>query len=176
VFYGRRSDAIEARNDYINLSNWKSLSQAPYWPSSGGAVPNSGRLIPYTQRDVLKSARLLIAGNEMFESRPAPFFEHHQAYFGVPQTGGSAAVTAGSGIRPEDVMAPIYQLNFALNGGDHSQPTGTLNASRLREIQLEVEPWPLDPYSLFAYDFTVFCENLNVVKYLNGMAGLAFAI
>lgn len=176
VFFGRRSDAVEMRNDYINLSNWKSLSQAPYWPNAGSAVPNSGRLVPYTQRDLLKSARLLIAGNEMYESRPAPFFEHHQAYFGVPQTGGSSSLTAGSGIRPEDVMGPLYQMNFALNGGDHSQPTGTLNASRLREIQLEVEPWPLDPYSLYAVDFTVFCENLNVVKYLNGMAGLAFAI
>jgi len=176
VFYGRRSDAIESRNDYINLSNWKSLSQAPFWPVSGGAVPNSGRLVPYTQRDVLKGARLLIAGNELYEERPASFFEHHQAYFGVPQTGGSSAITAGSGIRPEDVMGPIYQMNFALNGGDHLQPSGSLNASRLREIQLEVEPWALDPYSLYAYDFTVFCETLNVVKYLNGMAGLAFAI
>lgn len=176
VFFGRRSDAIQMRNDYTNLSNWKSLSQAPFWPNAGATVSNSGRLVPYTQRDVLRSARLLLAGNELYEERPAAFFEHHQAYFGVPQTGGSAAATAGSGIRPEDTMAPIYQMNFALNGGDHCQPSGALNASRLREIQLEVEPWALDPYSLYAYDFTVFCENLNIVKYLNGMAGLAFAI
>lgn len=176
VFYGRRSDAIQMRNDYTNLSNWKSLSQAPFWPNAGASVPNSGRLVPFTQRDVIRTARLLLAGNELYEERPAPFFEHHQAYFGIPQTGGSAAATAGSGIRPEDTMAPIYQMNFALNGGDHCQPSGALNASRLREIQLEVEPWALDPYSLYAYDITVFCENLNIVKYLNGMAGLAFAI
>lgn len=174
VFFGRRSDAIEMRNDYINLSNWKSLSQAPYWPNAGAAVPNSGRLVPYAQRDLLKSARLLIAGNEMYEARPASFFEHHQAFTGTPQVG--SAVTAGSGIRPEDVIGPLYQMNFALNAADHCQPSGSLNASRLREIQLEVEPWALDPYSLYAVDFTVFCENLNVVKYLNGMAGLAFAI
>jgi hypothetical protein len=176
VFYGRRSDAIEVRNDYVNLSNWKNLSQAPFWPTGGAALPNSGRLVPYTQRDVLRGARLLIAGNELYEERPAAFFEHHQAYTGSANTGGTAALTPGSGIRPEDVMGPIYQMNFALDSSDHRQPSGTLNASRLREIQLEVDTWPLDPYSLYAYDFTVFCENLNVVKYLNGMAGLAFAI
>ena len=176
VFYGRRSDAIEIRNDFINLSSWKSLSQAPYWPNAGAPQPNSGRLVPYTQRDALRGARLLIAGNELYEERPAPFFEHHQPYHSAQSVGGTSALTAGSGIRPEDVMGPIYQMNFALNGSDHVQPSGTLNASRLREIQLEVDPWPLDPYSLYAYDFTVFCESLNLVKYLNGMAGLAFAI
>jgi hypothetical protein len=73
-------------------------------------------------------------------------------------------------------MGPIYHLPFSLNSSDHFQPSGTLNTSRLREIQLEVQPWELDPASPYAYDFTVFVESLNVVKYLNGMAGLAFAL
>jgi hypothetical protein len=46
----------------------------------------------------------------------------------------------------------------------------------LREIQLEVQPWALDPASPYVYDFTVFCESLNIIKYQNGMAGLAYAI
>jgi hypothetical protein len=48
--------------------------------------------------------------------------------------------------------------------------------SRLREIQLEVQTGPIDPDGPYTYDFTVFVESMNVVKYLNGMAGLAFAV
>lgn len=176
VFYGRRSDAIECRNDYINLSNWKNLSQAPFWPVAGApAVPNSGRLIPYTHRDILRSARLICAGNELFEERPAEYFETGNPYY-TTVGAGMGGLNPGSGIRPEDVMGPLYQIPFALHASDYEQPSGTLNASRLREIQLEVQPGDIDPTAPYTYDFTVFVENLNLVKYLNGMAGLAFAI
>lgn len=176
VFYGRRSDAIDIRNDYINLSNWKSLSQAPYWPNTAGSVvPNSGRLVPFQQRDILQSARLIIAGNELSEEKPAAFYEV-QNPFATTTGSGTAGLNNGSGLRPEDVMGPIYQIPFAFAASDHSQPSGALNTSRLREIQLEVQPWALDPASPYVYDFTVFCESLNIIKYQNGMAGLAFAI
>ncbi len=171
VFYGRRSDAIESRNDYINLSNWKSKCQAPYRPLSAGAtVPNSGRFVPYTQFDILRSARLVIAGNEVFEEKEAKYFEV-QAPFATTE-GGSG----GRRYRPDEVMGPIYQLPFALHASDHQQPSGTLNASMLREIQLEVNPWTLDPGSNYTYDFTVFVESLNLVKFQSGMGGLAYAV
>lgn len=176
LFYGRRSDAIESRNDYINLSNWKNLNQSPYWPMAAGAIqPNSGLLKPYVQRDILRSARLIIAGNEIFEEKPANFFEVQNPY-STTIGQGSAGITPGSGIKPDDVMGPIYQIPFALNASDHEQPSGSLNTSRLREIQLEVHPWDLDPNSEYAYDFTVFVESLNMLTILNGMGGLAFAI
>lgn len=173
VFYARRSDAIPARNDYINLSNWKERSKPPFWSSGGVAVPpiNSGRLLSYSQHDILRSARLLMNGNELFEEKPASFFEYQQPYFGVPSGGGSSV-----GTHPDDRMGPLYQFSFALNGADHCQPSGALNASLVREFQLDVDPFPLDPYSLFAYDFTVICETLNFVKFLSGSGALAFAI
>lgn len=177
LFYGRRSDAIAGRNDYINLSNWKSLGQAPYWPNApGSVVPNSGRLVPYyAERAVLAAARLLIAGNELYEEKPAEYYELHAGYYnGAGQ--GTAGLAPGSGVRPEDVMGPIYQFPFTLNASDHFQPSGALNMSRLREIQLEVAPTPLDPAGPYTYDFTVFAETLNLIKYQNGMAGLAYAI
>ena len=64
----------------------------------------------------------------------------------------------------------------SLNASDHEQPSGSLNTSRLREIQLEVNPWPIDPTANYVYDFTVYVENVNAVKILNGMGGLQFAI
>jgi len=175
VFFGRRTDAIESRNDYINLSNWKYLNQAPYWPMPAGSpVPNSGLLVSYAQRDILKSARLLLAGNELQEPRDATYFEIQTAFKNTEGL-GAAGLHTGS-LRPNDVMGPMYQMTFGLNASDYSQPSGTLNTSRIREVQLEVQPWDLDPYSPFAYDFTVYCENLNTLKLMNGMAGLGFAI
>jgi len=175
IFFGRRSDAIESRNDFVNLSNWKNAAQAPYWPLSTTApTPNSGRLISYAQRDILRAARLLLAGNELQELKPAPFFEIQTA-FANSQGTGYTGLNAGS-LRPTDVMGPLYQINFALNSSDRENPSGTLNTSRIRDVQLEVQPWDLDPLSPFAYDFTVYCETINTVKIMNGMGGLGFAI
>jgi len=174
VFFGRRSDAIASRNDYINLSNWKNLNQAPYWPlASSAPVPNSGLLVAYAQRDILRSARLLLAGNELQEEKGAKYFEVQVPFM---TTVGSGAAGLTGGIQPDNVMGPLYQMTFGLNASDHVQPSGTLNTSRIREVQLEVQPWDLDPYSPFAYDFTVFCEAINTVRFTNGMAGLGFAI
>jgi hypothetical protein len=176
VFWARRSDAIEARNDYLNLSNWKSLSQAPYWPNAPPApVPNSGRLVANSQRDILRHVRLIIAGNELQEEKPAEFYETAVAYATVTGA-GAAGLNPGSAMKPEDVMGPLYQIPFAMNGSDREQPSGSLNTSRLREIQLELEPWPLPTDSTYTYDFTVICETLNMVNFQNGMAGLVYAI
>lgn len=176
VFWGRRSDAIQSRNDYINLSNWKNLTQAPFVPITGPtpAFSNSGLEIPYySERDTIASVRLLLDGNELYEERPAAFFEVQVPF----------ANTAGSGIqglhpgslKPDDVMGPIYQFPFSLNASDHFQPSGSLNTSRLRNVQLEINPTPLDPNGYYVYDITVFAENMNTVKFLNGMASLAWA-
>ena len=174
IFFGRRTDAIESRNNYINLSNWKYLNQAPYWPLSPAApVPNSGQLISYAQRDILRSARLLLAGNELQEEKSATYYEVQVPFM---TTTGSGAAGLNGGLQPDNVMGPLYQMTFGLNASDHMQPSGTLNTSRIREVQLEVQPWDLDPYSPFAYDFTVYCETINTVKFMNGMGGLGFAI
>jgi hypothetical protein len=175
VFFGRRSDAIESRNDYLNCSNWKYLNQAPYWPiTGGGGISNSGRLIPYSQREILQSARILCAGNELFEEKPANYFELQNPL--MTTTGGGTSGLMPGALKPDDVMGPIYHLPFAIHASDHFQPSGTLNTSRLREIQLEVQPTALDPNSPYVYDFTVYVESLNKVIYKNGMAGLEFAL
>lgn len=174
LFYARRSDAIPFRNDFTNLSNWKSLGQAPYWPITGAPQPNSGLLIAGSQRDILQSARMICAGNELFEEKPADYYEVHTPYYTT--TGGTNGLTAGSSVRPPDVFGPLYHMPFALHSSDHDQPSGSLNMSRLREIQLEVQTGPIDPDGPYTYDFTVFVESMNVVKYLNGMGGMAFAV
>ena len=175
IFFGRRTDAIESRNDYLNLSNWKNLTQAPFFRMNPlPAASNSGKLVPYSQRDILRSARLLLAGNELQEEKNAVFFEVQTPY--MTTTGSGISGISPGFVKPDEVMGPLYQMTFGLNASDHIQPSGTLNTSRIREVQLEVQPWDLDPYSAFAYDFTVYCETINTVKITNGMGGLGFAI
>jgi hypothetical protein len=173
LFFARRNDAIISRNDYVNLSNWKSLAQSPYIPAPADQpVPNSGVYSAYVQRDILQAARLLCAGNQLFEEKLASWFELQNAY-----TNSTGVATLGpDGIKPNNVFGPFYQLPFCLDGSDHTQPSGSLNASRIREIQLDVTPYAIDPNMPYAYDFTVYVESMNLVKFMNGMAGLAFAV
>jgi hypothetical protein len=109
----------------------------------------------------------------VLEEKVAKYFEV-QAPF--TSTDGDGCYGGSRRYRPDEVMGPIYQLPFALHASDHRQPSGTLNASMLREIQLEVNPWTLDPGSNYTYDFTVFVESLNLVKFQSGMGGLAYAV
>jgi hypothetical protein len=178
VFFGRRSDALDVRNDYTNLSNWKNLNQAAYWPAlntaPGAPTNNSGLALRGLQRDILQAAHLVCAGNDLFEAKPASYFEVQNPY--ACTTGSGASGLHPGSLKPDDVMGPIYQIDFALNASDHEQPSGSFNASRVREIQLAVTPWPLAVDSTYTYDFTVYVESMNMVKILNGMAGLSFAI
>jgi len=176
-----RTDAIDMRNDYLNLSNWKTRSQPPFWPvpaadpSYRAGQINTGQVIPagYGNRDILQSARIICAGNELFEEKPAKYYEVQVPY--VTTTGGGISGLNPT-VNPDDVMGPLYQIPFALNGSDHDQPSGSLNTSRLREIQLEVTPWPLAIGSPYVFDFTVYVESMNLVRITNGMGGLAYAV
>ena len=178
IFFGRRTDAIQSRNDFLNLSNWKYANQAPFCPLNTTTMvafgPNSGRLVSYSQRNILREARLILAGNEQQSLRSAEFFEVQIPFMSAVGSGALSGLNPG--VKPDTVLGPLYQMSFALNGSDHIDPSGSLNASRFKEIALEVIPWDLDPMSPFAYDFTVYVESLNMVRFTSGMAGLAFAI
>ena len=103
------------------------------------------------------------------EEKPGTYFELQTQF-------SSGSGSAAGGVRPDDVLGPLYHYPFALNASDHIQPSGSLNTSRFRELQLEVQPYPLDPASQYGYDFTVYVETLNMLRISNGMAGLEFAI
>jgi hypothetical protein len=177
AFFGRRSDAIDVRNDYTNLSNWKNLCQPTYWPCTDPSTPlgnNAGIALQGSQRDILETAQLICAGNNLFEVKPPSYFELQNPY--AYTTGSGLSGLHPGSLRPDEVMGPIYQIDFALNASDHDQPSGSFNASRVREIQLAVTPYALAADSTYTYDFTVYVESMNMVKILNGMAGLSFAI
>jgi hypothetical protein len=174
VWLGRRSDAIVYRNDYLNCTNWKYADVPPYKRGTGVQVPtnsivgSSGTIITGGQRNILRSARILCNGNEIFEEKPANYFEHQQTFDNILGT--------PTGIVGKDSIGPLYLYSFATKGSDVLQPSGSLNASVINNFQLEVNVEPLPPNALYDYEFTVYVESINFVHIQSGQGALRFAI
>jgi hypothetical protein len=114
-----------------------------------------------------------VAGNEIYQEKDAPFFELSTPFTNA-KSGGS--VGALGSVMPDHIMGPLYLFPFALNTSDHDQPSGTINSSRIREVQLEVTPTQLDPNGVYVFDLTAYAETVNILKLPNGMGGLAHAV
>jgi len=56
------------------------------------------------------------------------------------------------------------------------QPDGSLNTSRVRLLQIDLNPYPLLATTNYAYDFTVYVENINWVTVYSGLGGLKYAL
>jgi Large eukaryotic DNA virus major capsid protein len=70
-------------------------------------------------------------------------------------------------------LVPIY--NFALNS-PNTQPCGSVNASRIRNFQIEVDVYPLPVNTNYVYDLNVYVENINFLVIEGGMGGLKYAL
>lgn len=184
MWVARRSDALTRRNDPTNLTNWKGAGAGgrPYRrlpPSSTSNVASSsGAALPpgLQPRFILQSAKLLAAGNELFEARDGAFFAD---YVASRTAGGGASSLALSGLLAPSAFYPVYSYAFALQPHHATQPSGSLNASRLSAVQLEVElptPPPRTGAMAFDYDLTVWAESLNFFEVAAGMGGMKFAV
>jgi hypothetical protein len=56
------------------------------------------------------------------------------------------------------------------------QPSGSVNASRIRLFQIEVNPFALPVGSTYKYDLTIYAETINFFVVENGNGGLKYAI
>ena len=68
---------------------------------------------------------------------------------------------------------PIY--NFALHSPT-TQPSGSINASRIKNFQVEVVVFPLPVDTNYVYNLTIYVENLNFFECAGGMGGLKYAL
>jgi hypothetical protein len=68
---------------------------------------------------------------------------------------------------------PVY--NFAL-GSPTTQPSGSVNASRIRNFQVEVDVHPLPTNTNYVYDLNIYVENINFLVIESGMGGLKYAL
>jgi hypothetical protein len=116
----------------------------------GGYVPTylnsqtSGLLIANTQKDILRSIRVICDGNEIQEQKPTDFFTKIAPF----------RYTTGF----TNAELPFY--TWAISSSK-LQPSGSLNASRVRNLQVELGLWPLPPNTNYTYDVTIYAESLN---------------
>ena len=109
--------------------------------------------------DLLESAILRLDGMDRFYKRGAPYFRIVQPY-------------------KHHTCVPnnyIYMYSFSLNPED-DQPSGSLNCSKIDDIQLSLEftvP-TVPPETLHERRVTVYAPNYNVLRIVDGLGGLAF--
>lgn len=161
----RRSDSYPYRNQVANYTNWWNYPRGPWLPTPGATVPqntiiSTGLLIPNTQVDIIQTLRVLLDGNEIQEEKPTSYFTKVQSY----RTLTGASLT-------DSLFLPV--INFSLTSPT-DQPSGSVNASRIRLFQLDLNPWNLPVNPEYVYDITLFGETINFFKVASGYGGLQF--
>ena len=155
-------DSMTNRNEWFNYSNL----------AIGEALPRY--LVPYLNSnaaggriDMLSTAVLQLDGYDRFTARPANYFRLQQPY-------DHHMVTP--------VQSYIYNYSFALRPED-SQPTGTMNASRIDSMvwQLNLNPILSNPsipveQRRGSCRVMVYGHSYNIFRVINGFGGLLFTI
>jgi hypothetical protein len=166
VIVPQRSDARE-RNDFSNFTNWAFYPKPPFIPPPGTTALqaylqtgySSGLFVPNAQLNILRSIRVLCDGNEIQEVKNIDFFNDISQY----------KYTKGVG---SDGL-PIYTFELMSPGG---QPSGSINASRIRKFQVELDVYPLPAETTYVYDVNIYVENINWFEVASGMGGLKYAL
>ena len=111
----------------------------------------------------IKTAKLVLNGNDRFYERPGRYFnlvQPYQHHENIPSNAG------------------INVYSFALKPEEH-QPSGTLNMSRIDtavlNLNFEKEIAGSGNYNLTDYTLFVYAVNYNVLRILSGMGGLAYS-
>lgn len=163
IFVQRRSDAGQ-RNDFANFTNWSTYPYAPFSPTPGVVsflqqTNTSGLLILNSQVEMIRGLRVLCDGTEIQEFKNIDYFTKYSPY------------KYTKGIGQEGL--PIYSFQL---GQNTMQPSGSLNASRIRNFQVEVDVYPLPLNTTYTYDVDIYVENINFFEVVAGMGGLKFAL
>jgi hypothetical protein len=154
------------RNEWFNYSN---LAINEPIPSDGtyNVANYMNSNAPAGRMDLIASAKLQLDGYDRFMARGPAYFRLEQPYEHHTTT---------------PVNSFIYNYSFALRPED-SQPTGTMNASRIDSIvwQIQMNPVLSNP-QLPAWKqrgncrIVVYAHNYNVFRVINGFGGLLFTI
>ena len=165
IIIPRRSDSLEFRNDVANYSNWP-FKTTPFIPPVTPYPPfvitseATGRLITVAgQQPILQTLRILGDGNEIQELKPIDYFSYV-----VPWKYLRGRPDANLIVYPFGLSSPGFQ------------PDGSMNSSKIKNLQVDLNPWPLLPTTNYAYDVTIYVENLNWVTIAGGMGGLKYAL
>ncbi len=165
IIVPRRSDSLQYRNQVANFSNWINPLKPPFIPAGGGWPPNvnltsaTGNFVLNGQRSIMRALTVLGDGNQLQEEKPVEYFTQVVPWkylTGIPD--------------PELLIYP-----FALHSPT-TQPDGTINSSRIKLFQVDLNVYPLPANSFYQYNITIYVENLNWVSVSGGTGGLKYAL
>lgn len=170
IIVPRRSDSLLYRNQVANFSNWLNPLRAPFipagtpapgvpWPPNVNLTSATGNLVLNGQRSIMRALSVLGDGNLLQEEKPLEYFTQVVPWkylTGIPD--------------PELLVYP-----FALHSPT-TQPDGTINSSRIKLFQVDLNVFPLPANSFYQYDITIYVENLNWVNIAGGTGGLKYAL
>ena len=157
----RRSDMLKHLNAWTNYTNWWRYPYAPFIPAissipSGGYSGINGAGL---QQDIIRQLRILCDGNEIQELKPTAYFTQLSSW------------KYATGVFPPGLA--IY--SFALDTSKWTKPSGSLNTSRVRNFQLDIDTWPLQQSSPFVINYIVYVESINFLVIEGGMGGVKYA-
>ena len=119
----------------------------------------SGLLIANSQKDIIRSVRILCDGNEIQEQKNTDFFTKISPY------------RYTSGITNAEI--PIY--TWAITSSK-IQPSGSLNASRVKNLQAEIEFHTLPIGTNYTYNLTIYVESVNFLVIASGSGAPKYAL
>ena len=161
-----RSDSLAYRNDVANWTNWPLATKAPWiapttqYPPYVNFGEATGKLVQVAgQRPILQTLRLLGDGNELQEEKPIQYYTDVVAWKYLEG-------------RPDPNLI-VYPFGLHTPG---TQPDGSLNSSRVRLLQVDLNPYPLLATTQYSYNFTIYVENINWVAISSGLGGLKYAL
>jgi hypothetical protein len=157
----RRSDAIQYLNAWTNYTNWWRYGQAPFIPAIS-SIPSggySGINITSMQQDIIRQIRIICDGNDAQEIKPLQYFNELSSW------------KYATGVFPPGLA--IY--SFALDTSKWMKPSGSLNTSRVKNFQLDIDPWPLAQDSMYLINYSVYVESINFLVIEGGMGGMKYA-
>lgn len=162
IFVTRRSDTTY-RNDFANLTNWANYPKPPFYPTPNinqylQNAGSSGLLIPQGQIETLRSLRVLVDGNEIQQEKPIEYFTRLTPY----------RYMNGN----DEELIPVY--TFSLHSPT-TQPCGSINASRIKNFQVDVDVFPLPQNTTYTYNLYIYAESINFFEVASGFGGKKYA-
>jgi hypothetical protein len=174
IIIPRRSDSLLNRNQVANFTNWLNPLKPPFipsgtntttgvftpvWPPNYNLTSATGVQVLNGQRLILRELSVLGDGNLLQEEKPAEYFTQV-----VPWKYLTGTPDPGLMIYPFGLMSPS------------TQPDGSINSSRIKLFQLDLNVYPLPANTFYQYDIVVYVESLNWVNIASGMGGLKYAL
>lgn len=166
IMVPRRSDSLLYKNAFANFTNWANY---PTRPKTNTEIPSNsqfiesatatGLLVANSQLDIIQNLRILADGNELQELKPNAFYTDITAFKYL--SGGAKT------------YVPVY--TFELHSPT-SQPAGSINSSRIRRFQVDLQVWPLAPQTTYIYSMNIYVENLNFFIVESGMGDNKYAL